>query len=90
MAHPTKPTSSTSTSHTDQPSSLFTRTPEYQLDQAKRRYVGAVQRLALARAQHAEQPSAGRLHTVILFEAGVELAQLYLERAEDLAEGGAL
>ena len=55
------------------------------LQRAQLSYVASVRRLAIARATYNEQPSAGRLHTVILYEAGVELASRYLDRAEDAA-----
>lgn len=55
------------------------------LNQAQLSYVAAVRQVAVARAQHAEVSTAGRLHTVILFEARAELALRYLERAEDAA-----
>lgn len=56
--------------------------PAQRLHAAQLRFVGASRRLDVARAQHREQPSAARAHTVVIYQAGVELALRYLERAE--------
>jgi hypothetical protein len=70
----TQPSSQTDLTQTGPSASLL-------LAMATHRWIDAAKALDVAKTQYAERPIAGRAHTVTLFEARLELAARYLERA---------